>query len=535
MEAFQVSWLEGAPWRGRFLVFAAGIAAALAQPPWGFIPGLLGYGVLFLVVDRAASVRAAFARGWQAGLAYFLLSLFWLAEPFQVDAEHQGWMAPLAVGLTSAFMALFWAGAAAAYRALAGRTPLRALLFAALLALAEWLRGHILTGFPWDPPGSLWLAGSAVSQTASIVGIWGLTWITLAVAAGLFTAREGRGGAGLAAASVAVLVGAYAFGAHRLSEPAPHDAGPWLRVVQADVRQQSKYDPAAFASIVSRYVSLTERPAARRPDVVIWSEGAIPAAIDDYLAPGTWTRDLILAAVQPGQHLILGAYRFGAGPREHAAVYNSLIALHRTADGFVEEGLYDKRHLVPFGEYLPFDKLAAQLGIKALVHVGDGFMPGPPPRSLAIPDLPRFQPLICYEALYSGFTRSAAIRTGARAAWILNISNDAWFGRGVGPEQHLNLASYRAIEEGLPMIRATPTGVSAVIDARGRIVPGERLGEGGVRGDRCSPPGRARAYPFPTAGAMALSSRCCFVSLSGVRRLGRRAASEIPRESSPSA
>ncbi len=478
MKTSFATWIASAPWRGRFLAVAAGIAAALAQPPWGCLPGLLGYGLLFLVVDRSPGPRTAFARGWQAGLGYFLLSLFWLAEPFQVDAEHQGWMAPLAVGLTSAFMALFWGSAAAVYRALAGRTPLRALLFAALLALAEWLRGHILTGFPWDPPGSLWAAGGAVSQIASVVGIWGLTWITLAIAASLFTAREGRSGLGLAIVAVAALIGLYAYGAHRLAQPAPPDAGPLLRVVQADVRQQSKYDPAAFASIVSRYVSLTERPAARRPDVVIWSEGAIPAAVDDYLAPGAWTRDLILAAVQPGQQLILGAYRFGPGPRDKASVYNSLIALRRTADGFAQEGLYDKRHLVPFGEYLPLDKLATRLGIKAMVHVGDGFTPGGPPRSLVVPGLPRFQPLICYEALYSGFTRSAAARTGARAAWILNISNDAWFGHGVGPEQHLNLASYRAIEEGLPMVRVTPTGVSAVIDARGRIVPGERLGEG---------------------------------------------------------
>ena len=152
----------------------------------------------------------------------------------------------------------------------------------------------------------------------------------------------------------------------------------------------------------------------------------------------------------------------------------------RGAAGLTIEAIYDKYRLVPFGEFMPLDSIASRLGVKALVHVGDGFSAGARPVPLIVPGLPIMQPLICYEALYSGFTRAGALRSGKRAAWIVNISNDAWFGTGIGPRQHLNLASYRAIEEGLPMIRATPTGISGVIDARGRLVPREYLGEGAM-------------------------------------------------------
>jgi apolipoprotein N-acyltransferase len=458
----------------------AGVLAAFAQPPWGFVPGLLGYGLMFVLADRALTRREAFARSWQVGVAYFIVSLWWLAEPFQVDAKNQGWMAPFAVIFTAMFMALFWGAAGAAFRAFRGATPLRVLLFAATLSGFEWLRGHILTGFPWDLPGASWLAGGEMSQIASVVGIYGLTWLTIAAAAALFVVAERRTGLATAACAVLLVGGVFVFGANRLARPLPAATGPLIRIVQADVRQETKYDESAFSGIVERYIRLTAGPAARRPDVVIWPEGAIPAAFDDYLARDTWTYDAISGALAPGQTLILGGYRYGQGARDTAALFNSQAVLSRGAAGLKLEAFYDKYRLVPFGEFMPLDGLASKIGLKALVHVGDGFSAGARPAPLAVPGLPTMQPLICYEALYSGFTRAGALRSGRRAAWIVNISNDAWFGTGLGPRQHLNLASYRAIEEGLPMIRATPTGISGVIDARGRLVPGEFLGEGAM-------------------------------------------------------
>ncbi len=476
----ELFFLSHGRWTARLLAVAAGLLAAFAQPPWGFVPGLLGYGLMFLLADRAVTRSSAFARSWQVGVAYFVVSLWWLAEPFQVDAKNQGWMAPFAVIFTAMFMALFWGAAGVAFRALKGKSPARVLLFAAALSFFEWLRGHILTGFPWDLPGASWQAGGPMSQIASVVGIYGLTWLTLAAVAALFVVREGRYGVGVAASGVAAVLGMLAFGAFRLATSLPAATGPHIRIVQADVRQETKYDRDAFAGIVGRYVRLTSRSASATPDIVIWPEGAIPAAFEDYLAPGTWTRDEIDNALAPGQTLILGGYRYGQGSRDTASIFNSLAVIGKRPEGLKVLALYDKYRLVPFGEFMPLDSLASRIGLKALVHVGDGFSPGARPAPVAVPGLPIMQPLICYEALYSGFTRAGSGRTGERAKWIVNISNDAWFGTGIGPLQHLNLASYRAIEEGLPMVRATPTGISGVIDARGRLIPHEALGEGAM-------------------------------------------------------
>jgi apolipoprotein N-acyltransferase len=471
-------------WAERGLAVLSGAAAAFAQPPWGVLPGLVGLAVMLRLVDRsdpAHLLRSAFWRGWLTGAGYFVVSLWWVMQPFQVDAAEQGWMAPFALVLLSALMALFWGAAACVYRGLAGGGVARVLLFAAALALFEWLRGHVLTGFPWALPGAAWSAGSAVSQSAAIVGVYGLIWITVAIAATPAVVSEGWKGRGAVLLAVLAIAGLYGYGSHRIAGALRNDpAGPWVRIVQADVKQETKYDQGLFASIVDRYVTLTARPFRRLPDVVIWPEGAIPAAMDDYLAPGVWTQAAIAKALAPGQTLLLGGYRFGADRRGRPIAFNSLAAVRRSGDGLAVVGVYDKFRLVPFGEYMPLDALASRFGFKQMVHVGDGFAPGPMPRPMRLAGLPAFQPLICYESLFSGFTREGAKATGLRSGWIVNISNDAWFGTASGPSQHLNLASYRAIEEGLPMVRATPTGISAVIDAFGRVVPGERLGAGAL-------------------------------------------------------
>jgi apolipoprotein N-acyltransferase len=200
--------------------------------------------------------------------------------------------------------------------------------------------------------------------------------------------------------------------------------------------------------------------------------------MEDYLAPQTWTEEAIAGAIAPSQTLILGGYRFGDSVKGVPVAYNSLAVLRKVDGELQVTAVYDKFRLVPFGEFMPIDSLATRWGIKQFVHVGDGFTPGPRPRPMSLNGLPTVQPLICYESLFPGFTREGAEITGVRPAWIVNISNDAWFGSGSGPRQHLNIASYRAIEEGLPMVRATPTGISAIIDAYGRVVGGKRLGLG---------------------------------------------------------
>lgn len=448
----------------------AGALIGSAFPPFGFWPGLLGFALLLRQLDgikERRRLREAFVCAWTAGLSFFLISTWWVGEAFLVDVAQHGWQAPFAVFFLAGGLALLWGAAGAAYRLLAPAHAGRAAVFAMVFAVFEWLRGHILTGFPWDLPGEVWRAGSALSQGAAVIGVYGMGLVTVFIAAapGILKPKMGGPEALTLSAAAAILVLIFAWGTLRLHGAAPTvPSGLRIRVVQPDIGQGEKWSREALPSIVIAYAELTSRAVPRRPDVVVWPEAAIPADIDEVLAPGAWSRAVIENALQPGQVLLLGAERVGGDPGA-PRYFNSVLALRRTAIGLERLGLYDKHHLVPFGEYMPFDALAARIGFKALVHMaGDGFTPGPRPVALSLPGLPAVQPLICYESLFP----STFARTGVRPQWIVNVSNDAWFGDTSGPWQHLNLASYRAIEEGVPMVRATPTGVSAIIDAYGR-------------------------------------------------------------------
>lgn len=469
------------PWYAPLTALAGGLAAGFAHPPFGVLPGLLGYGLILLRLETSTGprpLRSAFWMGWLAGLGYFGVSTWWIAEPFLVDVRTYGWMAPFAVVLMGGGLALFWGAAGAAYRALRPRSAWKVLVFAGVFSAAEWLRGHVFTGFPWDLPGETWRAGSAPSQAAAVVGVYGLTWITLAIASApaiLMLPVRRLAQAGMLVAVGVALTLLYAGGAGRLAAAATpiyaKDA-PLIRVVQANIDQKDKWKPENLGLVFDAYAGLTTRPAARRPDVVIWPEGALPAVIDDLIAPGSPYAPKLRDVVAPGQTLLMGANRAEPDGKGDYRYFNTLVAFRRDADALRVTGYYDKYRLVPFGEFIPFGKLAGQLGIRSLVHMPDDFTAGPPPRPLALAGVPSVQPLICYEALFPGLAR------GPRPQWILNVSNDAWFGRGSGPLQHLNIASYRAIETGLPIVRATPTGVSAIIDAQGRMLEGKSLGLG---------------------------------------------------------
>ncbi len=489
------------------------MAAGLAHPPFGLLPGLLGYGLLMRLAETGGPrpLRSAFFRGWLAGVGYFAVSVWWITEAFLVDVAAHGWMAPFALLLMAGGLALFWALATLLYRWAQVTGPLRVLVFAGCLALLEWVRAHIFTGFPWNLPGETWRAGGAMSQFAAVVGPYGLSWLTIAIAAS-FALIPGPGPRRPrflpAAIGLAVLAGMGGFGAWRLAAaPAPDPAAPLVRVVQANIDQKDKWKPENLDAIVEAYVTLSRgQPGGPAPDVVVWPEGALPAVIDDLLAPGSPYVGRIGDAVAPGQTLLLGANRAGFGDQGGVDYFNSLIALRRTAGGLQVTGVYDKHRLVPFGEFLPFGELATRLGIRSLVHMPEDFTAGPPPRPMTAEGLPPLQPLICYEALFPRFAEKAAQREGVRPKWLLNVSNDAWFGATSGPWQHLNIASYRAIENGLPLVRATPTGVSAVIDAQGRILPDARLGLGetGVIDARLPPARPPTPYNFLGETAFAI-------------------------------
>ncbi|WP_091736271.1 apolipoprotein N-acyltransferase [Phenylobacterium immobile] len=476
-----MTWLNS-PWTVRALCLLAGAAAGLAHPPFGATLGLLGYALLMSRLDVAASWRSALFRGWLAGLGYFAVGVWWIVEPFMVDAKNQGWMAPFALVLMAAGLALFWGLGGLIYRLARPQGLWRAVVFAGAFAGAEWLRGHLFTGFPWNLPGETWRAGSAPSQIASLIGAYGLTWVTLALAAApavLFDASARRGRLIAAGVMAAALAGLYGYGEVRLAQaPEPALSAPLVRIVQANIDQKDKWRPENLDLIVRTYADLSRRPGA--PKVVIWPEGALPAVLQDLTAPESPYGPRLAQAIRPDGVLLMGANRAGVRPDGRVDYFNSLVALRRAGGSVRIEAAYDKRRLVPFGEFLPTRDFATQIGLRSLVHMPEDFTAGPPPTPMALAGLAPFQPLICYEALFPGFARDAAIRGETRPAFLLNVSNDAWFGATSGPLQHLNIASYRAIEEGLPLIRATPTGVSGIIDAHGRINAALGLGDLGV-------------------------------------------------------
>jgi apolipoprotein N-acyltransferase len=446
-------------WYAALTALLGGLAAGFAHPPFGVLPGLLGYALILLRIDgvSARPLRSAFGLGWLAGLGYFGVSTWWIAEPFLVDERTFGWMAPFAVVLMGGGLALFWGAAAWTYRALRPAGAWKVLVFAGVFAGAEWLRGHLATGFPWNLPGETWLT-LAISAAPAVLmlpvrRLEQFTAIALGVLAltGLYAAGGGRLAAGSQGAA---------------SDP---DA-PVIRIVQANIDQKTKWKAENLDEVFSAYETLTRRPAGKPPLIVVWPEGALPAVIDELIAPASPYRVRLLDMLSPGQTLLMGANRIEPTRTGTYLYFNTLIGLRREGSTLSVVGVYDKHRLVPFGEFLPFGPLATTLGLRSLAHMPEDFTAGPRPAPLALPGLPSVQPLICYEAL---FPELAA--TTPRSRWILNVSNDAWFGAGSGPLQHLNIASYRAIEQGLPLVRATPTGVSAVIDAYGRVRPGARL------------------------------------------------------------
>lgn len=463
------------------LALLAGAAAALVHPPFGMLPGMAGYGLLMVLSERSGTVRGAFWMGWLAGFAYFLIGCWWVAEAFLVNPA-QAWMAPFAASALPAGLGLFWGTASALYRRMGPSGVRRVLVFAALFCLLEWVRGHVLTGFPWNPAGAGWKAGSAVSQFASVAGVYGLSVVTVAAAAAfapLFTPGPKRARWIAAACGAVVLALLFAWGSVRLSQVRVVETDVLVRIVQADVAQDSKWTPEAYRGIVQRYVDLTAQPGvgAAVPDVVVWPEGSLPASGNDVFAAGAAEAQLIQNALRPGQVLLMGLGIGEPDPSipEGGRYFNSLLMVRNTSAPAPEvRAVYDKHRLVPFGEYLPAGRLMGALGVRALTHMPLDFSAGPKPAPITVDGLPSLQPLICYESLYPGFTPAGA----GRPAWILNVSNDAWFGATSGPLQHLNLASYRAIETGLPVVRSTPTGTSAMIDPWGRVISGQSLGHG---------------------------------------------------------
>jgi apolipoprotein N-acyltransferase len=438
---------------------------ALALPPLDLWPCLLGFAGLVHLLRRAAGARRAFLLGWCFGFGHCLIGLYWIAIAFFADAERFGLLALPAVLLLCAGLALYPALAAllaTLHRWRSGTAAALALALAWLLT--ELLRGHLFGGFPWNLIGYAFAGSAGLSQLAAATGIWGLSLLAVTVGALPAALLEPCAGPRWRPAAVAglMIVLVWGGGTLRLADaPTPPATGVHLRLVQANIAQHHKWQPELRARWFQRYLELSARPADPMPpagrSVVVWPESATPYPLDREPE----VRRLIARVVPPGGVLLTGGERFDL-ESEPPRAWNSLFALD---DSGRILALYDKRALVPFGEFLPFRSVLGRLGLEKLTEGSIDFQPGPGRQTLTLPGLPPFSPLICYEAIFPG----GVVDPGARPAWLLNVTNDAWFGRSSGPYQHLAMARFRAIEEGLPLARAANTGISAVVDPFGRI------------------------------------------------------------------
>jgi apolipoprotein N-acyltransferase len=439
------------------VALAAGAVTAMGQAPVSMEAlGVLGLFAGLALFLAARTWRSAFAAGWAFGTGYFGLALFWIVEPFLVDVARHGWMAPFALLFMAAGLALFWAAAFAAARAVGGPAA-----WAGALALAELARGYVLTGFPWALLGYTW-SDSGALQWAAWIGPHGLTLATLLLVALTWTVLARAPAPWLLAAPLPFVALTLAGAA---IAPPPQDlAGrPIVRLVQPNAPQDEKWDPDRVIEFYRRQLGYTAVPSDPPPDLIVWPESAIAWPLD--IAEPVLAE---IAAAANGIPVALGLNR-----REDGRWYNALVVVD--AAGGVEQ-LYDKHHLVPFGEYIPLGHLTRALGLRSFAaQDGYGYSAGPGPRLLDLGRFGQALPLICYEAIFPQGIRAAP----ARPDLLLQITNDAWFGEISGPFQHLAQARVRAVEQGLPLVRAANTGVSAVIDPGGRILAQLPLGEAG--------------------------------------------------------
>ena len=449
--------LQGA--RRALIALALGILATLTVPPVHFLPLLIPAFVgLAWLVEGAGSARRAFWAGWWFGVGHFATGLYWVSEAFLVDAERFAWMIPFILGGLGGGLALFTGGAAAIAHALRSRLAIATPCALALgWLLGDWLRGHVLTGFPWNLLATGWLALEPMAQPVAWLGAYGLSAVIVAVAAAMGSWRG-------AASALALVAAAYVGGS--IGRP-PVDTtgmpGIALRLIQPDIAQTLKWDPKQREKNLLTTIELTVEPGIEGITHVIWPETAtmFPISDDENL------RKALARLVPPNGFLLTGSVR--SERRPDLKVWNSLHALDASA---AIRATFDKFHLVPLGEYVPLRNV---LPLEKITPGNIDFESGPGPRTIRLPGLPPFSPLICYEVIFPG----AVVDRNDRPDWILNVTNDNWFGMSAGPYQHFATARLRAIEEGLPVVRVANGGITAVIDPFGRVLAHLPLG---VRG-----------------------------------------------------
>ena len=449
--------------RGAHLLISwvCGVFAATGLAPLGLWPvAAIAFAIIPQILTAAPTGRMAGWIGWFFGLGYFGAALNWIVEPFLVDIARHGWMAPFGLLFMSGGLALFWAAAFWLSARMSDPAGQRIAALVVTLSMAEMARAYVFTGFPWAAPGQIWIE-TPFSQLLAWIGPHGLNLMTFAalMPLGLIVRAANDWRVLPAALTPALMVAGLTIATVAPSEEVSL-TGKTVRLVQPNAPQHQKWDPAYVPVFFDRQIAFTG--AGDAPDLIVWPEASLPGYIatdDDPL--GT------LARAARGADVIVGMLR----PAEKG-FYNSLA--HIDGDGGLS-AVYDKHHLVPFGEYLPFEDFLNQIGLSAIASVVPGGMiAGEGPGLLDLGDLGMGVPLICYEVIFAN-----EVNVDQRGSFLLQITNDAWFGEWSGPYQHLVQARMRAIEQGLPMIRVANTGVSAMIDPYGRVLVKLPLGEAG--------------------------------------------------------
>ena len=487
-------------WRRYGLSFLLGVLLAGAFPPVDLTPlVLVSFPGLLWLDDGSRGPWASARLGYVFGLGFFTAGMYWIAAALLVDIAAFWWALPIAVLGVPAGFALFSAAMLLVTSLATTRLTLsplaRVFVFAVAWSIADWLRGHILTGFPWNLAGYVWSGGFpgslSVLQSVAGVGIYGLGFLTVLAAAlpalygvsslaPISAAR--RWAPGLLAVTLILVPGG--LGALRLHRAPPATTGYWLRLVQPSIPQSLKWDPAAAEENFRRLIELSTAPAAHPLAAVLWPEAATPFLLDrDPLH-----RRAVAAVAPKGGYVMGGTLRTNPPPGPVTHVWNSIEALDAAGE---IRARYDKAHLVPFGEYMP---LAEWLPFNPITPGSTGLSAGPGPSTLSVPGLPSLSPLVCYEVIFPG----AATDPSDRPSWLLNVTNDAWYGRSSGPYQHFAIARTRAVEEGLPLVRVANNGISGVIDAEGRVVARTHLND--VTYADIELPSAGRATPYGRIG-----------------------------------
>jgi len=477
-------------WRRRAAAFIFGGLAVLALPPFHFVPALIPAfaGLSWLIDGSRASPRPpragarfrwldwntvggpkrdAYRCGWWFGAGFFLFGLYWISNALLVDAARFGWLIPFALAGIAGLFAIYIGLAALATFALSGEGAARIIMLALWWVAFEWLRGWLFTGFPWNLMGTVWTFSDAMIQFTAVAGVFGLSLVTVMAAA----APAALGMAGMAKAHKYWLVGVpfavlgllWAGGAQRLAGAS--DAvvdGVRLRLVQPNIAQADKWKRQLRPRHVQNLLDLSRGEGTAAPTHIIWPETAVPL----FLQSASPAARAIAAVIPARGALLTGAPRYLGRVEGGPKLWNSL---HIVDAGARFQGTYDKHHLVPFGEYVPFKSV---LPVAKFTQGRTDFTAGPGLRSLIVPGAPRVSPLICFEALFPGRVVAPG---GERPGWLLNITNDAWFGNSPGPYQHFAAVRLRAAEEGIPMVRVANTGISAVVDGYGRTLVQTRM------------------------------------------------------------